>query len=90
LAAQKWGFLLRVQIDEPCVVERLVLESLVLRNLARKRIQLFLDCAGTRFPRHSFESVVDRKPLSKITITGFRELRQCEVGSNVSLEKILP
>src|ERR1019366_8036740 len=35
------------------------------------------------FPRHSFESVVDRKPLSKITITGFREMRQCEVGSDV-------
>jgi hypothetical protein len=30
------------------------------------------------------ESVVDRKPLSKITITGFRGLRQCQVGSAAS------
>ena len=28
LPAQKWGFLLRFQIDEPCVVERLTLGSL--------------------------------------------------------------
>jgi hypothetical protein len=41
LSAQKWGFLLRFQIDEPCVVEGLTLGSLVLRN-AGKRIQFFL------------------------------------------------
>jgi hypothetical protein len=41
LSTQKWGFLLRFQIDEPRVVERLTLGSLVLRN-AGKRIQLFL------------------------------------------------
>jgi hypothetical protein len=42
LPAQKWGFLLRFQIDEPCVVEGLTLGSLV-----GKRIQLFLDRGGT-------------------------------------------
>src|SRR5258707_12338486 len=81
LSAQKWGFLLCFQIDEPCVVEGLALESPMLRNIAGKRIQLFLYRAGTCFPRHSFESVVDRKPLSKVTMSGFRELRQCQVGS---------
>src|ERR1019366_2667976 len=58
-------------------------EVLTLGSLVGKRIQLFLDRGGTLFPRHSFESVVDRKPLSKITITGFREMRQCQVGSDV-------
>src|ERR1035441_8742334 len=42
LSAQEWGFLLRFQIDEPCVVEGLSLGSLV-----GKRIQLFLDRGGT-------------------------------------------
>jgi hypothetical protein len=46
LSAQKWGFLLRFQIDKPCVVERLTLASLVLR-IAGKRIQLFLYRGGT-------------------------------------------
>src|SRR5208337_3826284 len=82
LTSQEWGFLLLFfQIDEPCVVERLTLASLALRN-AGKRIQLFLYRGGTGCPRHSFESVVDRKPLSRITITGFRELRHCQVGSD--------
>src|SRR5258707_11899497 len=47
LSAQKWGFLLRFQIDEPRVVEGLTLESPMLRNIAGKRIQLFLYRAGT-------------------------------------------
>ena len=46
LPTQKWGFLLRFQIDEPCVVEGLMLGSLALRN-AGKRIQLFLYRGGT-------------------------------------------
>jgi hypothetical protein len=46
LPTQKWGFLLRFQIDEPCVVEGLTLGSLALRN-AGKRIQLFLYRGGT-------------------------------------------
>ena len=47
LSAQKWGFLLRFQIDEPCVVEGLALGSLRAEKLAGKRIQLFLDRGGT-------------------------------------------
>ena len=49
LPAQKWGFLLRFQIDDACVVERLALDgSLVVRmRHSRKRIQLFLDGGGT-------------------------------------------
>ncbi len=42
LTAQEWGFLLRLQIDETSVVERLALGSLV-----GKRIQLFLNRGGT-------------------------------------------
>ena len=34
LPAQKWGFLLRFQVDEPRVVEGLPLGSLTLRHLA--------------------------------------------------------
>ena len=46
LPAQKWGFLLRFQVDEPCVVEGLTLGSPML-NIAGKRIQLFLYRGGT-------------------------------------------
>jgi hypothetical protein len=46
LPTQKWGFLLRFQIDEPCVVERLAIGSLVMRN-AGKRVQFFLHRGGT-------------------------------------------
>jgi hypothetical protein len=46
LSAQKWRFLLRFEIDKPCVVEGLTLASLMLRN-AGKRIQLFLYRGGT-------------------------------------------
>jgi hypothetical protein len=43
LSAQKWGFLLRLQIDEPCVVEPVALGSVVLGGVTGKRVQLFLD-----------------------------------------------
>jgi hypothetical protein len=42
LPAQEWGFLLRFQVDEPCVVE-----DLPLGRLIGKWIQLFLDRGRT-------------------------------------------
>jgi len=41
------GILLRFQIAEPSVVERLALGSLAFGCVTRKRIQLFLDRGGT-------------------------------------------
>jgi hypothetical protein len=46
LPAEKWGFLLCVEVDKPCIVEGLMFGSLVLRN-AGKRVQFFLHRGGT-------------------------------------------
>ena len=77
LPAQEGRFLLSFEVDEPRVIESVPVGSFV-----GKRVEFFLNRGGTRFPRHSLGSIVDRKPLSKVTITAFRAGRQCEVGSN--------
>jgi hypothetical protein len=77
LAAKEGRFLLSFEVDKPRVIESVPVGSFV-----GKRVEFFLNRGRTRFPRHSLESIVDRKPLSKVTITAFRAGKQCEVGSN--------
>ena len=77
LAAKEGRFLLSFEVDKPRVIESVPVGSFV-----GKRVEFFLNRGRTRFPRHSLGSIVDRKPLSKVTITAFRAGKQCEVGSN--------
>jgi len=90
LGTQEWRFLFGFEIKNSGVVEGFAAGAVTLGGVAYtslfitrpgKRVQLFLDGSGTGFPRHAFGLVVDRKPLSKITIAVFRKTRQCKVDA---------
>jgi len=52
LSAKKRGFLFGFEVEEARIVERLAV-----RSLRGKRVQLFLDDSGSRFPGHSFDQL---------------------------------
>ena len=74
LPAQKWRFLVRIQVDQARIVEILAWR-LVPRVDGAGRVQLFLRDGGTAFSRHQFRSVVVEESLSFFNIAAFLELR---------------